>query len=198
MTISERLYRILLKAYPRRYRERYEQPMAECFRDQLRSTSGLYEFFRLWLRTLADHALTVPARHLEPGPSAMYSKGARSGIFYAAYEARAYRRREVLLEDLLLGILRENHGLLSAEIVEGVRADLAAAEGTRRHVPPAADIRIGFEARRALEGARAIATACGAAQVSASHILKAILQQEDSRAARLLREQGIDIALLGE
>ena len=64
---SERLYRILLKAYPGGYRRKYEEAMAQCFRDQLRAANTIGKWVRLWLRTMADFALSLPARHLEQG-----------------------------------------------------------------------------------------------------------------------------------
>jgi hypothetical protein len=64
---SEHLYRILLKAYPSGYRRKYEEAMAQCFRDQLRAANTMGKWVRLWLRTMADFALSLPARHLERG-----------------------------------------------------------------------------------------------------------------------------------
>lgn len=64
---SERLYRILIKAYPSGYRRKYEEAMAQCFRDQLRAANTIGKWVRLWLRTMADFALSLPARHLERG-----------------------------------------------------------------------------------------------------------------------------------
>lgn len=64
---SERLYQFLLKAYPSGYRLKYEEAMAQCFRDQLRAANTIGKWVRLWLRTMADFALSLPPRHLERG-----------------------------------------------------------------------------------------------------------------------------------
>jgi hypothetical protein len=64
---SERLYQFLLKAYPSGYRRTYEEAMAQCFRDQLRAANTIGKWVRLWLRTMADFALSLPAQHLERG-----------------------------------------------------------------------------------------------------------------------------------
>ena len=61
MRLSERIYQILLKAYPARYLRRYREPMVQLFSDQLRRASGAGSFVSLWLRTLADLLRTVPA-----------------------------------------------------------------------------------------------------------------------------------------
>ena len=62
MRFSERIYLILLKAYPTRYLRRYEEPMAQLFSDQLRHASGAGPLVHLWLRTLADLLRTMPAQ----------------------------------------------------------------------------------------------------------------------------------------
>ncbi len=64
---SERLYQFLLKAYPNGYRRKYEEAMAQCFRDQLRAANTIGKWVLLWFRTMADFALSLPARHLEYG-----------------------------------------------------------------------------------------------------------------------------------
>src|SRR5579864_4701509 len=113
MRLSERVYRALLKVYPKRYRERFGEQMGQLFADQLRASDTPKKFARVWLRTLADLARTVPARHLEPPaphghPFGSWSTSARRSVFYARYEASSFGRREITIEDLLLGMLREN------------------------------------------------------------------------------------------
>jgi hypothetical protein len=51
---SERLYRILLRAYPARYRQEYEEDMTQCFRDQLRAANTVGKILGLWARTISD------------------------------------------------------------------------------------------------------------------------------------------------
>jgi putative ABC transport system permease protein len=53
-----RLYRRLLKLYPAGFRETYGEAMEQAFRDELRESSGVF----LWLRLLADLAVSVPAQ----------------------------------------------------------------------------------------------------------------------------------------
>jgi hypothetical protein len=54
MRLSQRIYRLLLKAYPGRYLRRYGEPMAQLFSDQLRDANSSGGLVRLWSRTLAD------------------------------------------------------------------------------------------------------------------------------------------------
>lgn len=66
MTISERVYRLILRAYPAEYRREYEEPMLQLWRDQLRHCGGSRRRVALlWGRTLADTLRAAPAMHLE-------------------------------------------------------------------------------------------------------------------------------------
>ncbi len=66
MTLSERVYRSLLLAYPAAFRREYEEPMLQLLRDQLRHCGGSRRRVALlWGRTLADTLRAAPAMHLE-------------------------------------------------------------------------------------------------------------------------------------
>ncbi|HTS60484.1 MAG TPA: Clp protease N-terminal domain-containing protein [Candidatus Acidoferrales bacterium] len=199
MNLSERIYRFLLRAYPRRYREQFAEPMARCFRDQLRAASGPAAAAGLWLRTLADLVSSVPARHFEARVRVhghawgAFSEPTRLSIFFARQEASSFSRPEITLEHLLLGILRNDPDLSArigsqgvAEIVQAIET----AEGVARRVPPAEDLRLSFAARRALGVARIFSTHDGA-DIEPRHLLRGILRERKSLAARLLRERGI-------
>lgn len=63
---SERLYRWLLAAYPREFREAYGEEMTRTFRDLLRDeTPDIAALVRLWRRTLADLVRTAFNERLE-------------------------------------------------------------------------------------------------------------------------------------
>lgn len=61
ISISEKIYRQLLRLYPQSHRHDYAEPMAQLFRDQCRDawrakrSAGI---FKLWLRVLPDIAKT--------------------------------------------------------------------------------------------------------------------------------------------
>ncbi len=62
VSISERAYRLLLVAYPRRFRREYGESMAQVFRDCCRAAErgqGLRGVLWLWLVTLCDLARTA-------------------------------------------------------------------------------------------------------------------------------------------
>lgn len=65
MSISERIYRLLLRLYPRQHRRHYGEPMITHFRDQLREAHRDGTLLTLWLRTLIDVATTAPREHVE-------------------------------------------------------------------------------------------------------------------------------------
>ena len=65
MNISERLYRHMLKLYPRAHRRQYGELMVTHFRDQLRDAQRDGAVLRLWVRTLIDVLMTAPMEHAE-------------------------------------------------------------------------------------------------------------------------------------
>jgi hypothetical protein len=76
-----RLYRLLLKLYPARFREEFGAPLERQFADEYRDAETAAGRAWLWLRALADLAVTVPAELLrEIGQDLRYA-------------ARVYRKR---------------------------------------------------------------------------------------------------------
>ena len=68
LSVLDSGYRLLLKGYPAEFREKYEVPMAQIFRDRCRAQfgrSGTWGLIRLSLHTLMDLVRTVPAEHLD-------------------------------------------------------------------------------------------------------------------------------------
>ncbi len=62
VSTSARLYRLLLVAYPARFRREYAEPMAQVFRDSIREAErqrGARGIVCLWLATLRDLARTA-------------------------------------------------------------------------------------------------------------------------------------------
>jgi predicted permease len=79
----KRIFRILLRLYPARFREEYAAPMERQFWDEYRETQGRGARARLSLQALADLAVTAPAE---------IARELRQDLRYAA---RAYRRRSL-------------------------------------------------------------------------------------------------------
>ena len=67
MTVSQRVFHLLLFAYPREFRHEYGPQMTQLFRDCYRdqtnqSATGLWV---LWLHTVSDLFVAAPREHLE-------------------------------------------------------------------------------------------------------------------------------------
>lgn len=207
---AEHLYRILLKAYPTGYRREYEQAMAQCFRDQLRAADTSAKRVRLWLHTAIDLALSISARHLERWMRRLgrrsvfftgWTEGARRAIYLAQLEAASFNRREIGLDHLLVGALRTDEtagALLGPNGLEEIVRALETQEAHPRSTPREKErkrIQLAVECKRAM--ARAWEEAQNSrAKLGSRHLLRAILREDASMAARLLRERGINLSSL--
>jgi len=63
--ISYRIYDLLLRAYPAKFRDEYGPPMAQVFRDCHRAEKRRGKLAGLWLRTLLDVVHSAPQEHIE-------------------------------------------------------------------------------------------------------------------------------------
>jgi putative ABC transport system permease protein len=61
-SFSLKLYRWLLRLYPAGFRENYAGPLERAFRDELAESSGPWALALLWIRLLADLAISIPAQ----------------------------------------------------------------------------------------------------------------------------------------
>jgi hypothetical protein len=68
MSLSQRLFQVSLRAYPREFRREYGPHMAQLFRDCYRHEQrnhGAPGIVRLWIHTFFDIARTAPSEHVE-------------------------------------------------------------------------------------------------------------------------------------
>ena len=70
--MSERVYVLLLRLYPRAFRERYAQEMMRTFRDRLHREPT----FRLWIDVMKDAVVSIPYRHWVQDPHPIYPPSA--------------------------------------------------------------------------------------------------------------------------
>ncbi len=66
ITLSVRVYRGLLRTYPREFRQNYGEAMVQVFRD-LCLRSGEAGLFRVWGRALLDYAVSLVSEHIDRG-----------------------------------------------------------------------------------------------------------------------------------
>ncbi len=195
MSLSEKMYRVLLRAYPRDFRSRYAASMEQLFRDRLRQVHSFAGLLALWRRMLADWAVSVPACYWERTGSHSgfhpLANPARRCVLFARSEASSFSRREITVEHLLLGVLREDRSLVPEAAVEAVIRAIEASEPAGRRIPPMEDLRLAGEAIRAIDAAREIARTLGRREVSPADLAAGILREQDTLAARLLREHAI-------
>ena len=66
-TLSERIYRLLLRCYPGEFRDEYENEMLLAFRERLASDRriGAGAIVRLWWQLLVESVLRAPGEHLD-------------------------------------------------------------------------------------------------------------------------------------
>jgi hypothetical protein len=187
------VYRLLLMAYPNAYRREFDEPMAQHFRDQLRTGGRL----RFWFRIIKDLIRTAPLRHLERisprhGHS-RFSDDARQAIFFARAEASSFARSEITVEHLLLGLLR-NDPILRSKLgprgVQEVVGRIESSEAAARRVQPMETLPLSQECKLAAGQAVKEAAKSGESRVATVHLVRAILQQETSLASRILRDCG--------
>jgi hypothetical protein len=123
-----------------------------------------------------------------------YTERARRSIFFARYEASRLGTLEITAEELLLGILREDK-TVEMQLGEG------AAEAIRKELEPAAtqkvstsiDLPLTEELKRALAYAAEEAERMNHKLVDSPHLVLGLMRETKSRAARLLRQQGLEI-----
>jgi Asp-tRNA(Asn)/Glu-tRNA(Gln) amidotransferase A subunit family amidase len=197
MNLSEKVYRLLLRAYPRRYRDVYAQPMEQLFRDQLSDAQTMRRWSALWARTLVDWATTVVTRHWEPLIPHMCvatpTEPFRRCIWFALHEARALAEQEITLDHLLLGILREEPSLMSDAGREAVKQAVQAVR-QMGHESRERDLPLSRETKRAWFFAGFLANEAGRKEMSPRDLAAGILRESNTRAARLLREHMVDAA----
>jgi ATP-dependent Clp protease ATP-binding subunit ClpA len=120
-----------------------------------------------------------------------FTRGARTVLVLAQEEARTLGHARMGTEHLLLGLLREQHGLAARLLdaleitLDDVRAEVIGIIG-RGTETTVGHILFTPQAKNALECARREARSLDHDSVGTEHILLAILRQDDGIAARIL------------
>lgn len=193
MRFSERVYRILLKAYPRAHLREYGELMRQAFRDQLREAgSSRSKFVRLWVRTFCDWGTAVFTAHSQ---LVRQPQDRLKAVFFAHYEAVYAAHPQITTEDLLLGVLRADRQFATLLLgATDIRGELGQTPATnlRHHVT--SPMPLSEDCKRSLRLADEEAKRSGAARATPRHLIAGILLEQESLAARVLREHGIDLA----
>jgi trans-2,3-dihydro-3-hydroxyanthranilate isomerase len=127
-----------------------------------------------------------------------YTEKARRVIFFARYEASTYGSITIESEHLLLGLLREDHRLLASFVPSAkeqeIRADVDKHSTIRAKVSTSIDLPLSQECKRALAYAAEESERLKHPVISTEHLLLGLLRVEESFAASILRERGVDIS----
>jgi len=67
--MSEKIYAVLLRLFPSRFRESYGEDALQLFRDRARHETGLFPRLRLWVDLIADLAISLPREYRYPEPA---------------------------------------------------------------------------------------------------------------------------------
>jgi ATP-dependent Clp protease ATP-binding subunit ClpC len=126
-----------------------------------------------------------------------YTEKARRTIFFARYEASNTGSREIETSHLLLGALRENHGLLgdhqaATKFIEQYRLEITPSEPDE--ISTSVDLPLSHASKRALHFAAEEATQLGHRYIGTEHLFLGLLREDKNIAARLSRDHGIDIS----
>ena len=200
MRVSERIYRILLKVYPKHYLRRYREPMAQLFSDQLQRASGAGPLVRLWLRTLADLCCTVPARLFRapaPKKSAFnrYSEAARRSSRFRPVRGCVLRPWLYYARRSSIGPVTrrpEIRGWLSPEALDEIRQAIGVGVGpTQRKVP--GHMPLSDAVKQILSLAVVEAERAETKTITPRHVAAAILSQGQTSASGLLCQHGINL-----
>ena len=136
---------------------------------------------------------TGGARGEPTGPPRL-TRGARKALILAQEEARALKHVRMGTEHILLGLLREEHGLAARLLdaleitVDDTRAQIVRLAGPGKETTTG-HIAFTPQAKNALERARAEAISLEHTSIGTEHILLGLMRQDDGIAARILRER---------
>lgn len=127
-----------------------------------------------------------------------YTEKARRVIFFARYEASNVGAPCIETEHLLLGLLREDHALRnrflpSIDSVKYIHEKIRAVTPVRDKISTAVDLPLSDESQRVLAYAAEEADKLKHRHLGTEHLLLALLREENTLAATLLRERGLTL-----
>jgi uncharacterized protein YbbC (DUF1343 family) len=128
-----------------------------------------------------------------------YTEKARRVIFFARYEASTFGSQMINTEHLLLGLMREDKGLLSHFIDDGgvsfetVRVEIESRTGGAEKIGTAVELPLAIETKHALACAHEEADQLQHRHIGTEHLLLGLLRLEDSLAAKILEKHGVKL-----
>jgi len=124
-----------------------------------------------------------------------YTEKARRAIFFARYEASQYGSPYIESEQLLLGVMRENKAL--GTHIESIRKELESHITIHERIPTSNEMPLSQECKRILIYAAEEAERLGHKHVGTEHLLMGIRREDQSLAARMLRDHEVTTRVKG-
>jgi ATP-dependent Clp protease ATP-binding subunit ClpC len=130
-----------------------------------------------------------------------YTEKARRVIFFGRWEASQFGSPYIESEHLLLGLLREDQGILkrierSGASVESIRKQIEAQTPALEKVSSSVDLPLSQKCKRVLAYAAEEAERLSHKHIGTEHLLLGLLREEKSLAAKILQERGLRLERL--
>jgi ClpA/ClpB-like protein len=129
-----------------------------------------------------------------------YTERARRAVFFARYEACQTGSPTIECEHLLLGVMREDPALFFKTDGTPRSSDLKKAISANLKVGPpigtSVDVPLSTDCKRAIVQSAEEAERLGSRTVGCEHILIGLMRQEESSAARAMKEAGMKLSAL--
>ena len=125
-----------------------------------------------------------------------YTEKARRVIFFARYEASAFGSSEITTEHLLLGMLREDEGLIQ-EITgvspEVIRVQIAKSVSGKERAATSIELPLSQECKRILAYGAEEAERLRHRHIGTKHLFLGILREDSAFATQVLRQNGVTL-----
>ncbi|UCF38011.1 MAG: ATP-dependent Clp protease ATP-binding subunit [Acidobacteriota bacterium] len=133
-----------------------------------------------------------------------YTEKARRVIFFARYEASQLGSRSIETEHILLGLLREDKALAgrffpkSQSVLNGIRQEIEDRLEKAEKVSTSVELPLSDQSKRVLTYATEEADRLLCNYIGTEHILLGLLRAEDSVAAQILHDKGLNLSRVRE
>jgi ATP-dependent Clp protease ATP-binding subunit ClpC len=125
-----------------------------------------------------------------------YNERARRVVFFARFEASQYGSHVIETEHLLLGLVRENGGLIpripgEKAVGQRIRTEIEQRITRGQPIATSVELPLSSESKKVLTLAAETAERVGDRHIDPGHLLVGLLRVETSMAAQILRARGL-------
>ena len=130
-----------------------------------------------------------------------YTEKTRRIIFFARYEVSQFGASAIETEHLLLGLSREDQALLSRFLPEqisndSIRRRVEELTTIREKIATSIEIPFSSESHNVLKHTAEEADSLSSKHIKPEHLLLGLLREENSLAAKVLRESGVEYSVV--